>query len=181
MGFEWLASLGSVVELIGSLIPRRIQIAAHSRGVKYVAMKTPVVLQPGNHWLWPFRSEITVHIIKPRQVNLTYIDVTNIEGKPFRVDAAIQVSIYENDTAILQAFFEHDRIEEIIASEAQDVLCSMVATSHAEELYERLEFNARFTSLIRKRLKRYGVRTHKAYVATLVTGKPILLVGSING
>lgn len=181
IGFEWLGSLTSMVDLITSLIPRRVQIPPTSRGVKFINMKRTIVLQPGNHWLWPFMSEVTVHAVMPRPVDLARIDVTNVEGIAFRVDASTLVSIHRDDESVIRAFVEHDEIETVIANECMNALCELVSASTSVELYDRDVFNLKFTRLIRRKLKRYGVRTHRAFIATLVTGRPILLVGTMNG
>jgi regulator of protease activity HflC (stomatin/prohibitin superfamily) len=176
-GFEWLAALTSLVELIGSLIPRRIQVPPNSRGVKFTGMKKVSVIKPGNHWVWPFRSEIKVFDIMPRTVDLAVQDVTAANDDTYRVDASILLSVYPDDNSILKAFFENTRIEDIAATEGMHVLCNLINESDKSVLHNRREFDRILTKRIRKRLKNFGLKTHRAYVATMASGMPVIILG----
>lgn len=177
LGFEWLASLTSLVELVGSLIPRRVQIPPTCRGIRFTGMRRTSVLQPGNHWVWPFRSEIKVYDVTSRVVDLAQQDVTSLAGVTYRVDASviISISVLEND--LLRAFVEHQNIEEVAAAECVHVLCTLINESLEDRLQDRREFDRRLTYAIKKRLRRYGIKTHRACVATLAKGLPVLLIG----
>ena len=177
-GFEWLGSLTSLIELITSLIPRRVQIAPTHRGIKFVGMRKIVVCREGNYWVWPVRSEMKVHLISARPIALAKQYVMSSEGTQYLVDGSILVSIVDSEEGIINAFVRNDEIEEICASEASNAICDLMNDSLDDELCDRDEFNVKLTRMTRRRLRKYGIRTHRAYVSSLASGRPILMLGS---
>lgn len=185
IGLEWLGSLTSLVEFIGSLIPRHVQIPPTNRGVLYGGIFSKFsrvrVLMPGSYVHWPVRSAIHSYTVTPRVIELAKQYVNSRDGIPFWVDGSLQVSVYDHEDAVVRAFVKYeDTMDGIVTSEATNAISELINESLKEELYDRNEFNKQLTLLIRRRLRKYGVQTHKAYIATLVTGRPILVLGNCN-
>lgn len=178
MGFEWLGSLTSLVELIGSLIPRREQIPFTHRGVKYAGMKVVHVLGPGNYWVWPFRSMIKQFDIMSRPISLSSQYAMTRDGTTVWIDGAVLVSMADDDDSIVKAFVHNSDISETVAAESMNAICELLSETLWEELIDRSHFNAELTKLIRTKLRKYGVRVHRAYLATLASGRPLLILGN---
>lgn len=177
MTWEWLASLQSVVELIGSLIPRRVKIAPTHRGIRYRGMTEVSVVQPGVIWYWPFRSEVQVKMVVERPIALASQYLLTKDGKPVLVDGSILYSNHLDDNNLLKAFVETDSIEEVAASVAMACINEMIEASTMAELYDRQMFNRKLRKLLRARLGAYGLKLHRGNIETLSTGFPLLAMG----
>lgn len=178
MGWEWLASLQSIVELLGSLIPRRIKIPPTHRGIRLRGMTKVTVLQPGLYWYWPFRSEVLVKLVAARNLSLVSQYVMTRDGKTIWVDGSVIHSIYPDDASIIRAFLETDGIEEVAAAVAMAALNELIEDTLFEELFDRQTFNRNFRQILRKKFKTYGLRVHSGNIETLASGRPILVLGN---
>lgn len=177
MTWEWLASLQAVVDLIGRLIPRREMIPPTHRGIKYCGMKTIKVLQPGVYWYWPWRSAIRQACVVNRLISLVAQYVTTADGKTVWVDGSILFCTYDSDDDVVRAFVETEDIDSVSAAISMACMNELMERTQWSELQDRAKFNQQWRSLLRRSLRRYGIRVKRANIETLATGKPIMVLG----
>jgi regulator of protease activity HflC (stomatin/prohibitin superfamily) len=177
MGWEWLASLQSIVDLIGKLIPRREMIPPTHRGFKFRGDEIFVLL-PGVHWYWPFRSLVLQKRVNNRLISLSSQYLMTQDGKTVWVDGSVLISNYVDRDDLIRAFVVNDDIDEIAAGISMACLNETMEATHWEEIGDRATFNKQFRRRLRKQLRPYGLKVIRANIETLATGRPILLLGN---
>jgi len=178
MGWQWLASLQAVVELIGSLIPRRVKIPPTHRGIRLRNMTKVSVLQPGLYWFWPFMSSVSLHLVAVRPAALASQYVMTQDGKPMWVDASVLYSVGDDDESVLKAFLETAIVEEVAGTLAMAALGELIEKTTFVQLFDRDRFSKNFRDSLRIKFAEYGLKVIGGNIETLATGRPLLILGN---
>jgi regulator of protease activity HflC (stomatin/prohibitin superfamily) len=177
MGWEWLASLQSIVDLIGKLIPRREMVPPTHRGLKYRG-NSIFILLPGVHWYWPYRSLVVQRPINCRLLSLSSQYLMTQDGKTVWVDGSVLVENYLDREDLIRAYVDNSDIDEIAAGISMACLNETMEETHWDKIHDRQLFNKQFRRRLRKQLRPYGLKVVRANIETLATGRPILLLGN---
>lgn len=179
MGFDWLSWLGNLIKLVGELIPQREKIPPTHRGLKYVGMTKVKTLQPGCYWYWPWRTEIHQLCIAQQTLWLEEQDVMTADGRSVKLRGTVTYRLRDDPDSLMKAGVRTWDIRDQIDDEAMAVYCAFVSCKTGEDIHQHREtVNKELTTLVRKRLKEYGVYVVRAQLTSFSTGIPLLHIGS---
>lgn len=175
MNFEWISWLGSLIKIVGDLIPQRALVEPTHGGVKFKGMKKTIELVPGRYWYIPFFT--TVHIIPVVRQTIDLKEQTLItkDNQVLRIQAMLTYEIEDVVKAMVNCYEYITQIDD----ESMSILCEYIPEKTLEELTQhRKTINKELTRRTSERLSEYGVKVIRIKLTTMATGIPIIHMGA---
>lgn len=175
MGFEWLSWFGSIIKLIGDLIPQRILVEPTHEGVKFRGMKKVVRLEPGRYWYWPYMTTVYTMPVVQQTLELGPQTLLTRDNQAVRLESSITYQVTDIVLAMGSTYEVVDQIDD----EAMSVICDYITSREFQELHSnRLNINNDITEAVGERLSEYGISVLRAQIKTFTTGNVLIHVGS---
>lgn len=169
-----LGWIGQIAEFVGSLFPRLLIVQASHRAVKYVRGATVVALQPGLHWYWPLVTTVETCAVVRQVLNMPTQLLETADGVPVAVGGIVEYEI----TDPVRFLAECENGYESISSVATGAI-RRVVTSLEYDDRDGSSMDARLTKAVRRDLRGYGVRVHRARLSDMAKVRPIHLTGGL--
>ena len=160
-----LGWLGTIAGWIGQFVPKWQIIAATQAGVKFVRGAKVVSLQPGIHWWWPATTIMQIYPTARQTVDLRTQTLVTTDDKVVGVGGMVTYRVVDIEALLGRTFDADQTIKDICAGAISEV----VRTATWPDLQTQ-EFERELRSIMRRRLRPFGVRCIKA---TLTDCSPI--------
>ena len=172
--FAWL---GSLMDWLGSLVPRwRIVRFTHG-GVKFVHGKDVQEVKPGIVWYWPAVTELLIIPTARTTVNLLSQTVSTADDKSVLVSAMLVLEV-RNTVKLLGATHDPDELIADIALAAIYEALSGLTWAELKEKQKTRGLDRILRLDTRAQLEKYGVWVAEAMLTDLAPCRVLRLVQS---
>ncbi|REJ65621.1 MAG: SPFH domain-containing protein [Planctomycetota bacterium] len=171
--FSWL---GSLVESLGSLIPRRVIVRATHAGVKWIWGRHVREMNAGIHWYWPVTTEAVTIVIARQTLNLPTQALVTKDRQQVVAGAVVVYSINDVVKAIGERNWD---VDTTINDIAQTALVKVISKFSLEELLDSLDsdIEERLTQTCRRQLDKFGVYVHRCALTDFSTCRVYKVLG----
>lgn len=174
--FAWL---GSVMEWLGSFVPRIKIVRSTHAGVKFKHGKHPQPIGPGIHIYWPIVTEMDIIPVARQTHNLPTQSLLTKDGRQVVVGGVVVYAITDILSTLSKNWDIADTINDITLLAISDVV-----TSHElDYLHSNLNdaVQKALTKATRKQLRQYGVKVYRTALTDFSTCMVIKNIGGQGG
>lgn len=152
-----LAWVGQIAEWVGQFVPRWQIIPATHNGLKFIKGHTLKTLAPGVHFWWPATTILQVYPTARQTVDLRTQTLVTTDGKVVGVGGMVTYRVDDIEALLGRTFDADQTIKDICAGVISEVVRECAWMDLQSEA-----FSSELRTLMRRRLRPYGVRVMKA-------------------